>query len=202
MSACVELTPEERADLLRVRLGRRVRCGLQWVLSKPGERTGCYWLWKCGGTFSFHRFPIPFVTPVNIVYIRKPTYSDFEMRYLSGFCNLVAVDVGDTRITERGVEHLVKSSESIRYLFLWGTEVGDSVVEPLSKLKSLEMLNISARNISYNGFLAIKHVLPNCYLSHDSFGTHFRHDSGDAATRAWIQNGEQHRAPKHPVKRF
>lgn len=148
------------------------------------------------------RFPIPFVTPVNIVYIRKPTYSDFEMKYLGGFCDLVAVDVGDTRIIERGVEHLVTSSESIRYLFLWGTEVGDSVIKPLSQLKSLEMLNISARNISYNGFLAIKHVLPNCYLSHESFGTHFQDESGHDATRAWIQNGEQNRAPKHSVELY
>lgn len=187
MGRCmIEWTPEERAEILRVRFSSMIRCSLRLPLVRPCEFTGCLRLWRKGGTFSYNRFSLPWLTRVSTIYIRRPEFGDSDAATLQHFSGIVAADFGDTALTDCGITSLFSSKETLTYLFLWGTKVGEGIVPFVEKVPALKMLNISTQFIGRSTFTSVCDRLPECYVAHDRFGQAYRGLTGDDATNAWL----------------
>lgn len=171
MNSCaIDLTDEEREELLRVRTSRKLRCFAHLPFVRPCEFSGCFRLWRRGGTFSYNRLFLPLVSRVSTIYIRRPEYGDLDMRTLQNFAGIVAADFGDTMVTDNGILSLTASKQTLQYLFLWGTKVGDGIVKFVEDLPSLRMLNISTRFIDPTTFSRVCERLPECYVIHEKHG--------------------------------
>ena len=173
---------------LRVSLLSRVGSLVKWLFARPEERRGCMTIGQCGGTYDYVNYT-PFASRTHHIYIRKPFFNDNHMEHLRPFCGLVTVDIGDTSVTERGVECLL-GCKSLRYLFLWGTRVGDGVLEVLEEMQTIDMLNLSGTRISRKVFDQICGHLPNAFVSHREFGDHFRELNGKEAITEWRKRDE------------
>ena len=187
MTSCaIDLTDEEREELLRVRTSRKLWCFAQLPFVRPCEFSGCFRLWRRGGTFSYNRLFLPLVSRVSTIYIRRPEYGDSDMRTLQNFAGIVAADFGDTMVTDNGIPSLTASKQTLQYLFFWGTKVGDGIVKFVEDIPSLRMLNISTRFIDPTTFSRVCERLPECYVIHEKHGRMFRGLTGDGAMQAWL----------------
>lgn len=181
-------TEDLRTVALRVSIPRRAEALMKWLWARPEERHGCLAIGRCGGTYSFsHR--LPFVSPTHHIYVRRPCYTDVHMERLRPFRGLVAADVGDTSITERGVACLRDCTE-LRYLFLWGTQVGNGILDVLRDMPKLDMLNLSGTHVSREVFVQICELLPNALVGHADFGDCFRDFHGAKAMSKWLQRND------------
>ncbi len=195
-----EIDPATENPLLRVSIPRRAGSLVKWLYARPEERSGCLAIGRCGGTYDFsHR--LPFVSPTHHIYIRRPCFTDTHMEHLRPFRGLVAADIGDTNVTERGVACLL-DCVGLRYLFLWGTQVGDGIIDVLREMPKLEMLNLSGTHVSRGVFEHIRQLLPNAFIGHAEFGDYFRDFNGANAMSEWIQCDEPSDEPKSRNRRF
>ena len=187
MSACsIDLSPKERKDLLRVRTSQKLRCLTQLPFVRPCEFSGCFRLWRRGGTYSYSRFFLPWSTRVSTIYIRQPDYGDSDILTLRGFTGIVAADFGDTMVSDRGTPSLLASHQTLQYLLLWGTQVGEGIVTLIEKMPALKMLNISTEFIDASSFASVCDRLPKCFVIHEKYGGSFRGSTGDEAMSAWL----------------
>jgi hypothetical protein len=118
--------------------------------------------------------------------LRRPEYGDSDMRTLQNFAGIVAADLGDTIVTDNGIPSLIASQQTLQYLFLWGTKVGDGIVKFVEDMPSLRMLNISTRFVDPTTFSRVCERLPECYVIHQKHGRMFRGLTGDDAMQAWL----------------
>ncbi len=187
-TSSIDLTPEDRKDLLRVRTSRKLRCLSQLPFVRRCEFSGCFRLWRRGGTYSYNRFFFPWASRVSTIYIRRPEYGDSDIKTLQNFAGIVAADFGDTMVTDCGILALAASKQTLQYLFLWGTKVGDGIVHFVENMPALRMLNISTQFIEYDTFLRVCDRIPECYVIHEKHGRMFRGLTGDDAMHAWVSD--------------
>ncbi len=186
MNTCaINFTPDERKELLRVRTSCKLRCLSQLPFVRPCEFFGCLRLWRRGGTFSFNRFDEPWMPRVSTVYIRRPEYGDSDITTLRSFSGIISADFGNTMVSDIGISSLIASKQTLRYLFLWGTQVGEGIVHFAENMPNLEMLNISTQFIDHETFMRVCDRLPECYVAHEQHGCIFRGFTEDNATNAW-----------------
>ncbi len=95
------------------------------------------------------------------------------MDTLRSFSSLSAADIGNTSVTEHGVA-CFEHCRSLRVLALWGTDVGDGIVDVLSKIVPLEVLTLSGTRLSSDTIEKIGNLFPNTFVSHREFGDRFR----------------------------
>lgn len=192
MTTCsIDLTEEGREELLRVRTSRQLRCLSQLPFVRPCEFAGCYRLWRRGGTYSYSGLSglfVPWKSRVSTIYIRRPHYGDSDIMTLQNFTGIVAADFGDTAVTDSGILALAASKQSLQYLFLWGTKVGEGIVRFVENMPALKMLNISTRLIEPDSFLRVCDRIPDCLVIHEKHGQAFRGLSDDEAMQAWVSN--------------
>ena len=185
-TSSIDLTPEDRKDLLRVRTSRKLRCLSQLPFVRRCEFSGCFRLWRRGGTYSYNRFFLPWSTRVSIIYIRQPDYGDSDIMTLQGFTGIVAADFGDTMVSDNGIPSLIASQQTLQCLFLWGTQVGVGITRFVESMPALKMLNISTQFIDRATFASVCDRLPECYVIHEKHGREFRGLTGDNAMNAWL----------------
>jgi hypothetical protein len=182
------IDPSISNPLLRVSVSLRAAAMVKWIIAKPEERHGCLMLGRRGGTYNFSP-GMPFVSPTQGIYIRKPCFNDKHMSLLREFRGLVSVDIGDTNVTEQGVSYLLKC-KSLRYLFLWGTLVGDAVVDVLDNMAALNMLVLSGSRISRDAFNRVRQRMPETYVCHTVYGDYYRNFEGITAGLQWTRRHE------------
>jgi len=107
---------------------------------------------------------------------------------LQNFTGIVAADFGDTMVTDNGIFALASSKQTLQYLFLWGTRVGEGIVRFVESMPSLKMLNISTQFIEHDTFANVCERLPECYVIHEKHGRMFRGLTGDDAMNAWVSD--------------
>ncbi len=187
MSTCaIDLTPEDRNELLRVRTSSKLRCVSQLPFVRPCEVSGCLRLWRRGGTYSYNRLFLPWTSRVSTIYIRRPEYGDSDIMTLRNFTGIVAADFGDTMVSDNGISSLIASQQTLQYLFLWGTQVGAGIVRFVENMPALKMLNISTQFIDRETFTSVCDRLSECYVIHEKHGRAFRGLTGDNAMNAWL----------------
>lgn len=107
---------------------------------------------------------------------------------LQNFKGIVAADFGGTMVTDNGIFASASSKQTLQYLFLWDTQVGEGVVRFVESMPSLKMLNISTQFIEHDTFANVCERLPDCYVIHQKHGGSFHGLSGDEAMQAWVSD--------------
>jgi len=87
---------------------------------------------------------IPAAQPAGPLWLRKLLGDDF-------FCDVIWVDLSATRVTDAGVEHLLKGLTSLEVLWLMDTNVTDVGLEHLQGLNSLNSLGLSGTQLTDAG---------------------------------------------------
>ena len=114
---------------------------------------------KLGGEvrYYYHGKIINWAQPSNPMWLRTVFGDDC-------FANVDHVGLGNTNVTDEGVEHL-KGLNQLETLWLNNTQVTDAGLERLKGLAQLQWLSLNSTKVTDEGVKKLRQALPNCQIA-------------------------------------
>lgn len=94
-------------------------------------------------------------------------HGDEDLIILKEFASCKRVMLNDTAITNQGLK-LLQQMERLEVLSLQRTQIDDGSVELLGRLKGLKWLFVDQTNVTEDGYLQLKQLLPHTRIWHEN----------------------------------
>jgi len=104
-------------------------------------------------------------SPVVKVTLTGPKVTDDDLKLLTQFPQLAALELSGAGVTDAGLRQL-RDRKQLKSLSLSHTLVTDAGLEEVKDLKQLESLNLFHTKVTAAGVKGLKEALPRCDISH------------------------------------